>query len=421
MRRNVRANAFLNCDITIDDINRGKDINGKAVPELKGKMKRKEPQCRAKVLRQPLPSPLQDVSLHIFVDIVYINKLVFFISKTKAVNYIKVTALKSRSMTQLIDAMIDHIDLYEMQGLEISGVHGDYEFQFSDFERSVRSSLLHKYAKEEHVGFIENCNKMFKERGHAITNGIPYQYYLKLMIISLAEHIVDLLNSFLSKHSVSETMGPAEIVEGTTKIDLKQNRLPYGAYAQVWIGTKNNMTECCIPGIALRASNRKGGFYFMSLYSGKRIHSYIWEELPISDEIIERVEQLAIEQKQPKLIDGVPLFEWDYNRNVTNNNDDDDEEEDAQDAQNEDQDDAEDAADEEEQEANEEEEDPINQDEHVENNEDPYPPEDNIVLLLLGWSSSFCKGKSAASSISIMGWFGCHSKRRMQSAKVGMP
>ena len=48
----------------------------------------------------------------------------------------------------------------------------------------------------------------------------------------------------------------------------------------------------------------------MSLYIGKRIHSYHWKELPICKEVIERVEQLAIKEKQPLLFDNHPIFEW---------------------------------------------------------------------------------------------------------------
>ena len=47
----------------------------------------------------------------------------------------------------------------------------------------------------------------------------------------------------------------------------------------------------------------------MSLYSGKRLHSYIGEELPIDQDVIDRVEQLAREEKQPVLDNNQPLLE----------------------------------------------------------------------------------------------------------------
>ena len=70
------------------------------------------------------------------------------------------------------------------------------------------------------------------------------------------------------------------------------------------------MKSRAVPGIALRRSNSAGGHYFMSLHSGKRIHGYNWDELPIDEYVIERVESLAEEQEQPLMRDGVPNFEW---------------------------------------------------------------------------------------------------------------
>ena len=76
------------------------------------------------------------------------------------------------------------------------------------------------YTKNEHVGFIEHADKVSKEHGRAIVNGLPYKRYSKLMVVSLLELIAHMLNSFPSKESVSSTMGPATIVEGTPKLDL---------------------------------------------------------------------------------------------------------------------------------------------------------------------------------------------------------
>ena len=69
--------------------------------------------------------------------------------------------------------------------------------------------------------------------------------------------------------------------------------MEFGAYAMVYMGTKGNMKKRSVPAISLKASNEEGGYFFMSLYTGKRLHSYIWEEMPIDQETIDRVDQLA--------------------------------------------------------------------------------------------------------------------------------
>ena len=48
----------------------------------------------------------------------------------------------------------------------------------------------------------------------------------------------------------------------------------------------------------------------MFSHSGKRLHSYIWGELPIDQDVIDRVKQLAREEKKPDLDNNQPLFEW---------------------------------------------------------------------------------------------------------------
>ena len=121
---------------------------------------------------------------------------------------------KSRSATQLINAVIDRIENYELRGMQISDAHGTNEFNFTDLDRSLLPSLLHKYAKNEHVGFIENFNKTVKECGRAIINGLPHKRYPTLMIISLSEHVANVINNFPSKESVPDEMIPSLIVEG---------------------------------------------------------------------------------------------------------------------------------------------------------------------------------------------------------------
>ena len=84
-------------------------------------------------------------------------------------------------------------------------------------------------------------------------------------------------------------MGPSTIIEIFQRLDLSKKRLEFGAYILDFFGTSNNMKERGAPEIALKASNGVGGFYFMSLYTGKKIYSYIWNEVPITDSTIKRI------------------------------------------------------------------------------------------------------------------------------------
>ena len=48
-----------------------------------------------------------------------------------------------------------------------------------------------------------------------------------------------------------------------------------GAYAMVYVGTKNTMKIWRVPEVALKESNKTGWLYFVSFYTCKRINTYI--------------------------------------------------------------------------------------------------------------------------------------------------
>ena len=48
----------------------------------------------------------------------------------------------------------------------------------------------------------------------------------------------------------------------------------------------------------------------MSLYTGKLLHSYQQTELPIDDDVIAQVRDLAEEENAKKTTDNYPIFEW---------------------------------------------------------------------------------------------------------------
>ena len=74
--------------------------------------------------------------------------------------------------------------------------------------------------------------------------------------------------------------------------------------------TKHDMKTRAVPAIALRRFNGVGVHYFMSLYSEKRIHGFKWENLPIDEYAIDRVEDLASEEEHAIMHNGMPSFDW---------------------------------------------------------------------------------------------------------------
>jgi hypothetical protein len=57
----------------------------------------------------------------------------------------------------------------------------------------------------------------------------------------------------------------------------------------------------------------------MSLETGKRVPAYHWEELPIPQHVIDRVNELVEREKQPVMNNGYPIFEWSLGVPMNNN------------------------------------------------------------------------------------------------------
>ena len=116
---------------------------------------------------------------------------------------------------------------------------------------------------------------------------------LEILFISLMEHVTEMINHFPSMKRTETELSPAEIVDGVAKINMAHNQILFGTYAEVWDGTTNIMRDRSIPCIRINRCNNTGGFYFMSVETGKRHHSNQWKEIPITRGVINQVENLT--------------------------------------------------------------------------------------------------------------------------------
>ena len=57
------------------------------------------------------------------------------------------------------------------------------------------------------------------------------------------------------------------------------------------------------------SGNAQGSWIFMSLLTGKRIHRYQWDIIPITTDIINRVDALTRDEGQPIVADNFK-YEW---------------------------------------------------------------------------------------------------------------
>ena len=194
----VERNMNTNCDINTEDIKRADIIWGPAEYVIQGKMKRKNPNTHNKIskLTFRLSVSQQSKNITMCIDIFYVNQIYFFLSKTGKLNFLSGTKLKSRSGREITNAIEWDRNNHEQRGSEITDIHGDNEFNIQSLRDFLHPINLHIYAKEEHVGFIENATKRIQERARYVCYTTPYRRYTFLMTHSLIKGVIDLLNVF---------------------------------------------------------------------------------------------------------------------------------------------------------------------------------------------------------------------------------
>ena len=307
----INNNLIRNCGITSDDVSRAERIYDLPPPILKGKSTRSKPP-KVNIHHTPLPLQIKerhvDVKLH--VDFFYINGLPILHTKSENINFLTVQTGKTRTTSSIVYGLKKVINLYQKRGFHVKSIFADNEFDIESMRNELLPIVMHIFAADEHCPIAERSIRTVKDRTRSVCHSLPYKRYTRLMVYALVELVIYWLNSFPSKGSVSETLSPANLVTGRAAPDFNKGYIQFGAYAWVHVKTTNTMKARRTPCIALGPSNEWGGHFFMSLYSGKKLHVYDWVEAPIDRDVISRVEELAEDEGQPLIIDNMPTFEW---------------------------------------------------------------------------------------------------------------
>ncbi len=131
------------------------------------------------------------------------------------------------------------------------------------------------------------------------------------MTIALMEGVERWLNG-TPLQSTSGKISPAMIVEGRPLPMTDRKRIAFGSYAMVYDGTNNTIqTSRTVRAIALRESNDAGGYYFMSIETGRRIHANKWVELPTTQREIDDVHNLVNKKNYSRVDDDILDIRYD--------------------------------------------------------------------------------------------------------------
>ena len=114
------------------------------------------------------------------------------------------------------------------------------------------------------------------------------------MLSHMAYFSVIWRNSFPPKGGISSTTSPRTIITGLRMNFAVHCQPEFCSYVQTYEANDNSMNPRTIGAICLDPKgNVQGGYNFMSLVTGERIHRRQWTSLPMPTEVVELVHQLV--------------------------------------------------------------------------------------------------------------------------------
>jgi hypothetical protein len=174
----------------------------------------------------------------------------------------------------------------------------DYEFECLRGELALAGVHLNTTVQDEHVGEIERYIRTVKEQARAIYNMLPFDKMQNRLVTEMVYSGVFWMNNFPAMGGVSETTSPREIMTVQSLDYNKHFRLEFGSYVQVHEQNDNSMVARTTGAIALRPTgNVQGGYYFMSLTTGKCLIQKHWTPILMTANIIARVQDLAAQER----------------------------------------------------------------------------------------------------------------------------
>ena len=189
--------------------------------------------------------------------------------------------------------------MYYCRGLRVEIVQGDLEFKPLEqlVKKLPRVPKLDLEAKKEHVGDIERNIIYLKEKFRQLRHTLPFLQIPGVIIVRMVQVCTMTLIMFPRKGG-RKHFSPNMIVTNR-RVLMDQLRIRFGSYVQVWEPSTqtNDMKMWRRGAIALGPSTTSTTSYlFMALDTGKIISRAQFTEIPMTERVIKRVNQLGLSE-----------------------------------------------------------------------------------------------------------------------------
>ena len=287
------------CDVEQDDINRASKIYGANLGSLKGKTPARTNTSVVATVDRPPESILDEYKQVILaVDIMFINKIPFLVTKSRDLQFGTVEQLENRQAPTFIAAIRDVVALYKARHFKVSTILADMEFACINNEfPNIHVDIC---GVDDHIPEVERYIRTLKDRTRSQYNVLPFTHISKLVLRRMVENANFWLNAFPPTDGVSQEHSPRYIMTGRD-IDMHRHvRCEFGAYVQTHEEHDNSMNSRTIGAICLGPTgSAHGTHYFMSLATGSRIARQNWTELPMPNDVIQAVSAFGRAQNMP--------------------------------------------------------------------------------------------------------------------------
>lgn len=315
MDRIINRNLLPNFPVSQMDIMAAENIFGPSLSGIKGRSIR---HSTDHVVTDTIPIPHQLLDVHKNVtlcgDIMFVNRNAFLVTVSRNIKFGTVEGLADKTSEAIMKSLAKVTSLYQKRGFCVETLLMDGEFR--NLRPLVHERLqaeMNVVSRGEHVPEVERYIRTVKERVRGTYGILPFTSIPTRMIIELVYNSVFWLNAFPFEDGISSTLSPRVLVTGKPVDCAKHCRIEFGRYAQIHEEHDNSMTSRTTGAIALGPTgNSQGSYFFLSLVSGRSVNRGHWTELPITEDVIQRVNAMGSRFREGNdvifgLRDGTPM------------------------------------------------------------------------------------------------------------------